>query len=120
MRDLVDRYSEVVINVRRFNQDIKNRENIITQLSQFRHWYYVNEINQVGPSKYIGYKNMSSSRYNRGRGKDGRDTEARLIEWFQKLGTRHSQWNKIYAQLENILMIYGKTPNKRIFMHVRK
>lgn len=51
----------------------------------FRQWYYIPELNVFGPSKYIGYKNMNTSKYDRGKRKTGVGTEKILKEWFIKL-----------------------------------
>jgi hypothetical protein len=120
MARLVDRYSEIGNNVGQFNKDMRDGADIVTQLSQFRHWYYLSERKQFGPSKYIGYKNMTSARYKRGSGKDGRDTEVRLTKWFQKLNARSRQWNILYDQLEDLLVTHDKKPNRRTFIHIRK
>jgi hypothetical protein len=54
----------------------------VTQLTQFKHWYYISDLDAFGPSKYIGYKDMNTSRYARGRHKTGVDTEKVLRQWF--------------------------------------
>jgi hypothetical protein len=51
----------------------------------FKHWYYIPEIDLFGPSKFIGYENMNTSKYNRGRGKTDVDTEKVLKIWFKQI-----------------------------------
>lgn len=41
MDELVTSLEEVLENVKQFNEDLKNKTDIITQLSQFRHWYFI-------------------------------------------------------------------------------
>ena len=109
---------EVVANVRQFNSDLEAKTDIVTQLSQFRHWYYVPNAG-FGPSKFIGYKNMNTAKYRRGEDKDGRDTEVVLREWFRPLNEDSSQYKKLYPQLESLLLRYGKMPRSNAIIHVR-
>ncbi len=52
--ELIESYREVVENVRQFNEDLVANTDICSQLSQFRAWYYVPELDALGPSKFIG------------------------------------------------------------------
>ncbi|USK48044.1 hypothetical protein LIT38_15840 [Bacillus sp. CMF12] len=76
---------EVVLNINQFNTDLNEELDVISLLSQFKHWYFVPQINLFGSSIYIGYKKMNTSRYNRGMSKTGVDTEKELKTWFVKL-----------------------------------
>ena len=120
MPEFVTEYAEVVANVRQFNQDLGTNAPIIEQLSQFKHWYYVPELEQFGPSKFIGYKMMTSSRYARGEEKDGRDTEAELKQWFILLQQDDSRYNSLLNRLEMLLEKHGKTLRSNFKIHVRK
>lgn len=65
----------------------------------FIHWYYIPDLNAFGPSKYIGYKNMSTSNYARGKRKTGVDTEKILKEWFFKVPDESKKSNELMEEL---------------------
>lgn len=115
---LVTSLDEVIINVNQFNSDLKNNTEITTQLSQFRHWYYIPSIDMFGPSKYIGYKEMNTSRYNRGKSKTGIDTEKGLKQWFKLIDADSSESTKLKMKLENLLGEYNKRVNKAAKIHI--
>lgn len=109
---------EVMTNVRRFNKDLEEDEDLPSQLSQFRHWYYLPGLDAFGPSKFIGYKEMTARRYDRGRNKDGRETEDVLRRWFVKLSSDSDEARMLLDKLTDLLMPYGKKPNKATAIHV--
>ena len=120
MEDLVARVDEVIENVRQFNMDLEARSEIISQLSQFKHWYYIPSLDSFGPSKYIGYRSMDTARYRRGRDKDGRRTEAILRKWFVPLPEESRGWREMFGRVEDLLLRYGKKPNRNVRIHVPK
>ena len=44
MEDLVTTLEEVKSNVQQFNLDLKAETDIVNQLTQFKHWYYVGSL----------------------------------------------------------------------------
>lgn len=80
MEELVTSLKEVIENVKQFNKDLTENTDIVSQLTQFIHWYYIPSMGAFGPSKYIGYKNMNTSKYDRGKRKTGVGTEKILKE----------------------------------------
>lgn len=99
---LVESYKEVLENVRVFNQQ-KDSGGLQRLLSRFRSWYYVPELGVAGPSKFIGYKGMTADLYLRNNKQlDGKDTEARLPEWFVPLDM-HNEDAPGYAVVNNIV-----------------
>jgi hypothetical protein len=120
MADLVTEYAEVKQNVRQFNQDLEANAPITEQLSQFIHWYFIPELDQFGPSKFIGYKMMTSDRYNRGSEKDGRTTERALRKWFEEISEADSRYGDLLNRLENLLEPHGKRLRSDFKIHVPK
>jgi hypothetical protein len=116
--ELIESYQEVVDNVRRFNRDLETGEDIRSQLSQFRAWYYIPELDAFGPSKFIGYKRMNTSQYQRGYEKDGRETEPRLQKLFERIRRGHPRYAYLDTELHGLLALYGKKPNKRFRINV--
>ncbi|MGO4889956.1 hypothetical protein ACJ2A9_19605 [Anaerobacillus sp. MEB173] len=118
--ELVTSLDEVVLNIKQFNTDLSEELDVISQLSQFKHWYFIPQINLFGPSKYIGYKNMNTSRYNRGRSKTGVDTEKELKIWFVKLSRDSEKSKKLMTELEAILACHNKKPRSNAHIHILK
>ncbi len=118
MVEFVSTYDDVVKNVQQFNADLHATQDIVTQLSMFRHWYYIPELDAFGPSKYVGYKDMNAERYGRGKDKDGRDTEVVLRRWFTTLTEQDMRWQRLARQLEHLLLRYDRRPNRNVRMHV--
>lgn len=121
MLDLVDNYLEVVKNAKEFHNSIDVE--LIKKLSQFRHWYYIEEIDDFAPSKFIGYKGITIEDYIEGtkRGQsymDGRDTVRQLKEWFHLVN--NGDFDYYYKRLEDFLSQYDKKPNKMLQLHYRK
>ncbi|MFD0828471.1 hypothetical protein ACT8ZR_22855 [Neobacillus sp. M.A.Huq-85] len=120
MDELVTSLEEVLENVKQFNEDLKNKTDIITQLSQFRHWYFIASINLFGPSKYIGYRAMSTKKYDRGSRKTGVDTEDVLKMWFVKLPQTSEKSYELLSQVQLLLADYDKKINKAATIHILK
>lgn len=117
---LVTSVDEVVENVKQFNQDLKEGMDVSAQLTMFRHWYYIPSIGMFGPSKYIGYKNMNTSRYNRGKGKTGVDTEMALKKWFIKLPNGSNEVEEYMNKLIELLDSHNKKIRSNACIHVPK
>lgn len=120
MEELVNSLQEVVKNIEQFNKDLIAETNVVTQLTQFKHWYYIPCIDSFGPSKYIGYKDMNTIRYARGRNKTGVDTEKILKEWFIKLPKESRKSQELMIKLSELLELYGKKVRSNAFIHVLK
>ncbi|MBU9710511.1 hypothetical protein [Evansella tamaricis] len=118
--ELVTSLDEVVQNIKQFNSDLSEELDVISQLSQFKHWYFIPQINLFGPSKYIGYKDMNTSRYNRGRSKTGVDTEKELKTWFIKLSRDSENSKKLMTELEAILACHNKKTRTNAHIHILK
>jgi hypothetical protein len=73
-----------------------------------------------GPSTFIGYKNMNTGLYNRGRSKSGLGTEKVLKQWFIELPKGSERWNEFMSELISMLDLYGKKVNKEVTIHVLK
>jgi hypothetical protein len=110
--ELIESYQEVIENVRQFNEDLIAGEDICSQLAMFRAWYYIPEIDALGPSKFIGYKGMDTTRYQRGYRKDGKETEPRLQKFFKRIPKENTRYVNIINKLHSMITKYNKKPNK--------
>lgn len=118
MAELITELDEVIVNVSQFNADLEAGKGIVIQLRQFKHWYYIGELDQFGPSKFIGYKNMTGDDYNFGYAKSGVDTEKELKKWFRTLSEEDIQYSHLLAKLDDKLNEYGKSLRKNAKIHV--
>lgn len=118
MEPLVISLEEVIENIVQFNKDLEQETDIITQLRQFKHWYYVPALDLFGPSKYIGYRKMNTDNYARGYNKTGVDTEKVLKQWFIKLSNSSEKGIKLMKQLKKLLDLYNKEPNAVVAVHI--
>jgi hypothetical protein len=120
MDELIISLKEVVDNIKQFNQDLTDNTEIVSQLTQFKHWYYIPSLDAFGPSKYIGYKNMNTSRYDRGKRKTGVDTEKILKEWFIKLPLESVKSQELMNELCQLVEAHGKNVRSNAYIHVLK
>ena len=120
MEPLVIGLDEVIENIIQFNKDLEQETDIITQLSQFIHWYYVPELDLFGPSKYIGYSKMNTEKYDRGSNKTGVDTEKELKQWFIKLNDSSEKSIMLMNKLKELLELYNKKPRSNAAIHILK
>lgn len=121
MFDLVVNYEDIISNVKQFNIDIKNGEGFLLQrLSNFKHWYYIPEVDQFGPSKYIGYKDNNAAKYEDYyyQGSDGRVTEGELQQWFKILGDNDPGYDELKQKISTMLKEFRKKPNKGLTIHI--
>lgn len=123
---LIDSVDEVISNVKRFNNDLDSCELIISRLSSFRHWYYIEEFDLFGPSKFIGYKNNTAEEYKKGTlGEycymNGTETQPILSKLFEDIYNVDTDKAYIlHEKLESFLGNYDKKPNKRAIIYIKK
>ncbi len=120
---LVESLDEVRTNIKRFNDDLNHEYNtgvmgVHRFLSTFHQWYYIDDLDLLGPSKFIGYKYMNSYTYRNKHGlhADGRKTEKVL----KSLGFVNTTNPYLYIKLEIFLNSFGKKPRKGAKINVLK
>lgn len=109
--ELVSNYKDVLTNVKQFNDDLQNRTNDVVEfLSMFKQWYYIEQIDSFGPSKYIGYKNMNIDTYleNHTECMDGRVTERVLRTILIRCEVSNEEFDSIKDELKRLLDLYRK------------
>ena len=109
----VENYEDVKNSVLAFNEGLGKPEKLENQLSYFRAWYYIPELNAVGPSKFIGYKNLPVARYLEGYGLDGKVTEPILGGWFNVLIEGTPEANYVKSLVEQMVLRYHKVMNRK-------
>jgi len=109
--ELKDSYEDVQINVQQFNYDLKFDTELSSRLNQFRSWYYIPEIDEFGPSQFVGYKMMSSDEY-KAEFFNGEATERALQRFFHPLKSSDPLRGELEAKLTYLCRRHGQRPNK--------
>jgi hypothetical protein len=118
---LVEDILEVLENIKGFNHELPDSVHLIKKLSHFKHWYYSNELNLFGPSKFIGYKKNTTADYEKGTTgaewyMDGRDTEPVLRKW--SIETEGPDFMEYKEKLTLMLAQYDKKPISNVHIHL--
>ena len=120
---LVRSCQEVVESTKSFNRGLNEEPNLYKRLSEFRAWYYIPKIDTVGPSKFIGYRNMSADFYLAHTGTlakaplpsskrlDGRAPEPKLSKWFEITEPGTVEYEYVSEKTDELLARWGKKPS---------
>ena len=109
--ELIDSYWDVLDNVQQFNYDLDSNLELQSKLNQFRSWYYIPDLDQFGPSQFIGYKWMNAADY-KGGYPNGEATERALWRFFRPIQRSHPFRKDLESNLSDLCSKYGKRPNK--------
>ena len=109
--ELIDSYWDVLDSVQQFNYDLDFDIKLQSKLNQFRSWYYIPELDQFGPSQFVGYKDMSASEYKGGH-TNGEATERALWRFFQPIQRSNPNRKDLESKLFDLCSRHGKRPNK--------
>ena len=109
--ELIQSYWEVVDNVQRFNHDLYFDIDLQSRLNQFRSWYYIPDLDQFGPSQFIGYKEMNVTEYKKAY-RSGEVTERVLGKFFRRIQRFNPNRETLESKLLNLCAQYDKRPNK--------
>jgi len=106
-------YEDVIELVRDFNQGLSEGKGLDGRLPFFRAWYYIPELDMVGPSKFM-YKGITASEYMKFSTTelDGRETEPILRRWFDSLLAGTPEANYVENLVEKLVKQYNKTINR--------
>ena len=108
-RETVKTYDDVLNSVRAFNTGLAQGKRLRQQISFFQSWYYVPELDAVGPSKFIRYKGMTAFEYIRGHAiLEGRAVDPVLSKWFSRLESDSEEANWVRQKVEALVGRYGK------------
>lgn len=114
MSKLVTTPKEVTDNVMSFEAEVDQSYGLQDRLSQARAWYACQDDQKVwhfGPSKFVGYQNMTAREYLDGSPRDGRRTEKQLRGWFVELDEEDPLFDTLNGQLHSFLDGYLKVPS---------
>jgi hypothetical protein len=118
---LVSNEAQVLDNIQRFGDELERSPDLQSYLSYFRAWYTGFESDgsySFGPSKFIGYRNLTAEDYIASSELDGRQTESRLAKWFVEIGPEHIAYEPLREQLHDFLAEYGKAPSSAMRINI--
>lgn len=101
-------------NIRRFAREVKNSAVLQGRLAYARAWYAHRDVEgdwHFGPSKFIGYEDMTAEEYANEEGRDGRITERQLGQWFSQVPEGTPLYEELDKALRTFLKKYGKVPS---------
>lgn len=97
-------------------------ETLTKRMSFVRAWYAIRREDgwQFGPSKFVGYDNLSPKQYLERGDLDGRDTERELPKWADLVEQGDPKFDELHSALKDFCASYRKTPNSRARVSVVK
>jgi len=104
-------YWNVLDNVLRFNNDVQFDTELCSRLNQFRSWCYIPELDQFGPSQFVGYKEMNAAEYKWAH-LNGGVTERVLGKFFRPIQRSNPNREMLETKLSDLCDKYGKRPNR--------
>ena len=109
-RETVKTYNDVIESVRAFNKDLEHSNRLRERIRFFQSWYYVPELDSVGPSKFIRYKGMTAIEYIRNYAElNGQVAESAFVKWFHHLKENSPEEIWVRQRVDKLLGRYGKT-----------
>ena len=121
MPNLVEDKAQLIENARNFNELTPSSDSFAYKvLNSFKHWYYFEESDIFAPSKFIGYENTTVENYRRGEGRDGRETEKVLQEWFKPLEQDSQRFEELSTKLYKYVNNLNRQVKKGYCIHIEK
>jgi hypothetical protein len=122
MYTVVSDPENVLANIARFEDEIKQSHALQKRLAYARAWYAYQDAKgawHFGPSKFVGYEGMTAARYiDTAEDRDGRRTEAQLQQWFTEVDPASQLGKELSAALFAFLAQYGKAPSTKMRINV--
>lgn len=121
--ELVENIDEVLENIIRFNDELPDSKYLISRLSLYKQWYYSQQLDLFGPSKFIGHKNNTEESYKADTSREiwyvaAIETEIVLKRW--AIETEGEDFRELKEKLCLILDKYGKKPKSNIRINMVK
>ena len=116
----VDSYFDVLENILRFNSELYSHPGLCQRLNRFRSWYYIPEIDQFGPSQFVGYKDMTTDMYLKGKAPSGEVSERALNSLFRPVRRSDPDRMEYEEKLFDMCSLYEQKPNKAHRINIPK
>jgi uncharacterized protein (DUF433 family) len=119
MLSVVGSAAEAEGNVSAFESQLRSNLALQARLGTFKAWYAV-EVEggsvMLGPSKFVGYRNVDASTYVRDSGGGGslhgHQTEGVLSRWFAPVPAGSALHRRLLRELKAMFAPYGRQPNR--------
>lgn len=115
---VVVEYNDVVNNVRAFNEGLEEGGDLKNKLSYFRAWYYIPELDLIGPGKFIGYKGMTANKYMNSDDLDGKEAIVLLGQHFVDIEEETPEFIYVDQLTRQLLGKYNKKINRVAWFNV--
>ncbi len=127
---LVESYEQVVESTKAFNSGLEVKPELCGPHRNYPNWYYIPEIDAVGPSKFIGYREMTAEFYLDHSGKrdkmacrtcnglHGGATQSRLKKWFEIAMPGTEEHSMVSEMVKDLLNRLGAKPKKNARYYV--
>jgi len=85
MLEFVENLEQLVVNFKEYQKAAKGASSRVNP-ALVRAWYYIPSLGLAAPSRFIGYKQMTSQKYDSSDEVDGKQTEPHLKDknWFRE------------------------------------
>ena len=109
----------VLLNISRFEEEVRRSPALASRLAYARAWYAHRDENgrwRFGPSKFIGYEGLTAVEYMElsRKGLDGRRTETQLSQWFTEVPPSSELHEELSSPLSAMLAGHGKMPSRKM------
>lgn len=112
----------VLSNIGRFETEVAKSAELQKRLAYARAWYAYQDDQErwrFGPSKFIGYDEMTAARYlDTAEDRDGRRTEIQLQQWFTAVDPQSELGKQLSSALYAFLAGYGKAPSTKMRINI--
>lgn len=123
MSQIVVNRPQAIENIRKFAAELQGSEGLQNRLAYARSWYAVENRDgsfSFGPSKFVGYQDMTAHEYLDDQPRNGRRTETQLQQWFQEVDEEDEMFDLLSGKLVALLGSYGKVPSTKFRINVMK
>lgn len=124
MSILIATENQALLNILRFEAELKQSPALVDRLSYARSWYAQKDQKgawRFAPSKFVGYDSLNAKTYIASSTiNDGRRTEAQLTQWFSLVDATSGTHAELSAALIAFLAKYGKAPSTKMRINVLK
>jgi hypothetical protein len=108
-RETVKTYDEVLESIGAFNRALERGRRLREQIRFFKTWYYVPELDAVGPGRFIRFNGMTGLEYIREHSEiGGHVAEPVLNKWFTPLEENSAEAIFVKQKVSRLLGLYGK------------
>lgn len=115
---LVKTLNQVKQNLKQYNLELQNGQMSLSS-NRVRQWFYIMELDFFGPSRYIGYEDITIQKHQQATNLDGKETNKALSRWFVECDDPEL-FNLLSIKLTDYLAHFDMSPGKRYGLNLLK